>query len=366
MGEVLEANLLLETCPVGLVVVADNGSIEQINREIERMFGYRREELLGCASERLVPDGRARQHRAARRLYFSDPSRSGFARRFEVQARRRDGGSLLVEVALAPLPNSRPPRVLAAVWDISERKAIEEEHAQRRRELERSNVELEQFAAIASHDMREPLRMVISYTELLAEHFEGTLDTRTEKFMGYVIEGAKRMQRLIDDLLAYSRLEARAQSLVPTRAENALRDVLQDMRPLIQESAAVITHDELPILLVDPVQLDQLFANVIGNAIKFRREEPPRVHVRADALNGMWRIAIEDNGIGLDKKFSQRIFQMFQRLHERNKYEGSGIGLAVAKKIVERHGGQIWVESNEGPGTTFYFTLPGIAQTRAS
>jgi PAS domain S-box-containing protein len=367
MGDLLDNNSLFDLCPVGLLVVEPSGTIERVNDEVERLFGYRRAELVGTRTERLVPGAVQLRHTAQRRLYFSRPQRRTLGQGTELQVVRRDGTEFTVEVALTPLKTASGVRALVLVADITARKELEEEHAQRHRELERSNLELEQFAAIASHDMREPLRMVVSYTDLLAEHFEGKLDARTQKFMGYVTEGAKRMQRLIDDLLAYSRLDVHKQHPVPTRAEDALRDVLQDMRPLIQESGAQITHDDLPALLVDPVQFDRLLANVIHNAIKFRRDEPPRVHISADSWQGMWRFAVKDNGIGLDKAYSQRIFQMFQRLNERAKYEGSGIGLAVAKKIVDRHGGQIWVESIPGHGATFYFTLPGVAaRVRAS
>jgi PAS domain S-box-containing protein len=366
MGELLDANLLFDVCPVGLILLDSAGTIARVNDEIERMFGYRRTELVGSCTERLVPGAVQKRHAAQRRLYFAQPERRTVGQGAELQAVRRDGTEFLVEVAMTPLSTAHGVCALAAVTDISERKALEEEHTRRHQELERSNLELEQFAAIASHDMREPLRMVVSYTELLAEHFDGKLDARTQKFMSYVTEGAKRMQRLIDDLLAYSRLDVHRQHPVPTRVEDALRDVLQDMRPLIQETGAQITYGDLPTLLVDAVQFERLLANVIHNAIKFRRDEPPRVQIRADAWQGMWRLAVQDNGIGLDKAHSQRIFQMFQRLNERAKYEGSGIGLAVAKKIVERHGGQIWVDSSPGQGATFYFTLPGAARVRAS
>jgi PAS domain S-box-containing protein len=366
MADELDASLLLEACPVGLLVVAADGKIARVNAELERMFGYARAELVGSGTERLIAPDEQKRHAAQRRLLFARPERRGFGSALQLCAVRKDGSELTVEVAVSPLGGALESYLLVLVADISERQQREDEHAERREELERSNLELEQFASIASHDMREPLRMIISYTDLLVEQFDGKLDARSEKFMGYISEGAKRMQRLIDDLMAYSRLDSRAQPAVPVRAEDAIRDVLQDMRPLVQETGTQVTHDALPTLLIDPVQLDQLLANVIHNAIKFRRDEKPRVHIRADFMQGMWRFAVQDNGIGLDTKYAQRIFQMFQRLHERTKYDGSGIGLAVAKKIVERAGGKIWVESSPGHGATFYFTLPGLAETRAS
>jgi PAS domain S-box-containing protein len=357
-----------EMCPAGSMLVASTGTIELANQALASMFGYEPSDLLGRCSDELVPPALRRRHAAQRRLYFLRPLRVGVGAGVELQGMRRDGSEFTLELALAPLraASGQPPRVLAMLADISARKKTDAEHARRRNELERSNAELEQFAYVASHDLREPLRMIASYTELLAEHFEGKLDPRTERFIGYVREGAKRMQRLIDDLLAFSRLEARAQAQGPARADDALHHALADMRPLIRDAEAQITHDVLPTLLADSVQLEQLFQNILHNAIKFRRDEPVRVHVSAEAVNDMWRFAVQDNGIGIEQQYCARIFKMFQRLHDRSKYDGSGIGLAMAKKIVERHGGEIWVESNPGQGSTFYFTLPNYRESHAA
>jgi PAS domain S-box-containing protein len=362
------ATTWIEMCPAGLIVVTSTGAIELANHAVESMLGYGFGELRGICCDELIPVAQRRRFAARRRLFFSDPARIDLGSNIEAEVRRRDGSELYVELALSPLHSlvGQPARAVVLVADITQRKNVEEEHARRRQELERSNAELEQFAYVASHDLREPLRMIASYTGLLGEHFEGKLDPRTERFMGYVREGAKRMQRLIDDLLAYSRLDARSQPRVPTRADDALQHALVDMRPLLCEVAAQITHDALPLLLVDPVQLDQLFQNIVHNAIKFRGNEPPRIHVSAERIEGMWRFAVQDNGIGIDEQYCTRIFQMFQRLHDRSKYDGSGIGLAIAKKIVDRHGGQIWVESKPGQGSTFYFTLPPISESHAA
>jgi PAS domain S-box-containing protein len=364
-GDPWEATLL-EHCPAGLMVVLRDGTIEHVNRAVEVMFGYSRSELIGLSSETLVPAATRRRQRALRRLYFRRPELRNLGRGIELQGLRHDHSEFPLELAFAPLPAAGTLRAVVLLVDVSDRKEQEYDNERRRVELERSNVELEQFTAVASHDMREPLRMIVSYVDLLAEDLAGKLDPRTEKFMGYVSDGAKRMQRLIDDLLAYSRLNARAQPLVPTSAQDALRGVLRDMRPQILESGAEIIYEGLPTLLVDPVQLDQLLQNVVHNAVKFRGDDPPRVQIEAEpAANNFWRFSVRDNGIGIEPKYSQRIFQMFQRLHERGKYEGSGIGLAVAKKIVDRHGGQIWVESNPGQGSTFFFTLPGWVERSA-
>jgi hypothetical protein len=229
-------------------------------------------------------------------------------------------------------------------------------------ELARSNKELEQFAYVASHDLQEPLRMVGSYMQLLAERYQGQLDERAERYIAYAVDGANRMKRLIDDLLAYSRAGTQSTALVPTDSQAVLEDVLGGLQVAIEEKQATVTHDPLPTVLADEVQLGQVFQNLIANALKFSNEAPPRIHVGAqrDAERGAWRFSVADNGIGLDPKFAERIFVIFQRLHGPTEYPGTGMGLAICKKIVERHGGRMWVESQPGQGATFYFTLPGV------
>jgi light-regulated signal transduction histidine kinase (bacteriophytochrome) len=236
--------------------------------------------------------------------------------------------------------------------DVTERKEYEEE-------LKRSNAELEQFAYIASHDLQEPLRMVSSYTQLLARRYRDQLDEDADEFIGYAVDGAERMQQLINALLSYSRVGTRRVEFAPTDLSVVVEKVLSDLRLSIQESGLDITSDELPTVNGDRTQLAQLFLNLIGNAIKFRKEgEPPKVHVGAGRRAGEWLISVRDNGIGLDSQYADRVFAIFQRLHGRGKYPGTGIGLAVCKRIVERHGGKIWAESAPGEGSTFYFTLP--------
>ncbi|MBE0517378.1 MAG: GHKL domain-containing protein [Methanophagales archaeon] len=225
-------------------------------------------------------------------------------------------------------------------------------------ELERSNAELEQFAYVASHDLQEPLRMVASYTQLLARRYKGKLDADADEFIGYAVDGANHMQMLINDLLTYSRVSTRGKPFEPAECETILDQTLLDLRMAIEEGDAVITHDPLPIVMADALQLTQLFQNLIGNAIKFHGEEPPSVHVSVEQKGNEWVFSVRDNGIGIDPKYADRIFKIFQRLHNRREYPGTGIGLAICKKIVERHGGHIWVESQPGKGAAFYFTIP--------
>jgi light-regulated signal transduction histidine kinase (bacteriophytochrome) len=228
----------------------------------------------------------------------------------------------------------------------------------RTEELTRSNVELDQFASVVSHDLQEPLRMITAYVRLLQTQYGAKLDKDADEFIGYVVDGAQRMQGLIDDLLTYSRVGTRGKEFTATDCNEVLARTLLNLTPAINESGARITHDQLPIVFGDEFQLGQLLQNLIGNAIKYRGQGPPEAHVGCEALGKMWRFAVKDNGIGIDPEYAERIFVIFQRLHTRQEYPGTGIGLAICKRIVERHGGEIWVESSAGKGSIFYFTLP--------
>jgi PAS domain S-box-containing protein len=233
-----------------------------------------------------------------------------------------------------------------------------EELATKAEELARSNSELQHFAYVASHDLQEPLRMVASYVELLARRYKGKLDADADEFIAFAVDGATRMQALINALLVYSRVGTRAKEFEPTDCETLLDSTLAGLKAAIEESGASITRDPLPTIMADGTQLGQLFQNLIGNAIKFRNHKPPEIHVSAKRSGKEWLFTVSDNGIGFDSQYAERIFVMFQRLHAKGEYPGTGIGLAICKKIVERHGGQIRVESKPGEGATFYFTIP--------
>ncbi len=249
--------------------------------------------------------------------------------------------------------------LLAGVgMDITERRRAEDQLKKALVDLERSNKELEQFAFVASHDLQEPLRMVSSYTQLLAERYEGQLDEKAKKYIAYAVDGAVRMQRLINDLLTYSRVATRGQSLETADSHALLGEAIRNLGAAIDESQALITTDDLPTVHVDPAQLVLVFQNLLSNAIKFRGEDFPRVHVSASDAGREWAFAVTDNGIGIDPQYADRIFVIFQRLHTRLEYPGTGIGLAVCKRIVERHGGRIWFDSEFGKGSSFFFSLP--------
>ncbi len=249
--------------------------------------------------------------------------------------------------------------------DITERKHAEEElrraHADLERkatELQRSNSELEQFAYVASHDLQEPLRMVSSYTQLVLRRYGERLDGDAKEFMAYVVDGAARMKQLIEDLLAYSRVGTRGKEFKPVAVEAAVRRAINNLRAAIEETGASITYDALPTVDADDVQLAQLFQNLMGNALKFRSQSVPRIHVSSKETEAEWEFAVADNGIGIEPQYFERIFMVFQQLHTKGEFPGTGIGLAICKKVVERHGGRIWVISRPGEGSAFHFTLP--------
>jgi PAS domain S-box-containing protein len=255
------------------------------------------------------------------------------------------------------------PCLIGMGIDITERKRAEDVLRRRTQELARSNADLEQFAYVASHDLQEPLRAVSSYTQLLARRYQERLDGDAKRFIDRSIAAVARMQALIRDLLTYSRIGTRGEVFQPIDCEAVLRDVLDDLQAAITETGAAVTHTALPVVPGDASQLGQLLQNLIGNAIKFRGEAPPCVHLAAERLRGRWRFSVRDNGIGIEREYADRIFVIFQRLHSRRAYPGTGVGLAICKKIVERHGGRIWVESEAGRGTEVFFELPASAST---
>ncbi len=251
-----------------------------------------------------------------------------------------------------------PQQMIGINYDITDRKQAEQALQQLTLELQRSNQELEQFAYVASHDLQEPLRAITSYTQLLAKRYQGQLDAKADKYIDYVVDGAARMQQLIRDLLAYSRVGRYELKRRPTDCNAILEQVRHDLQVEIAKSNAVIIVDALPTILADTAQVTQLFQNLIGNALKYRGQAPPMVKVSVKQQGNDWAFSIQDNGIGIEPQYAERIFEIFQRLHTRREYEGTGLGLAICKKIIERHHGRLWVESQLGQGATFCFTLP--------
>jgi PAS domain S-box-containing protein len=349
---------LLEAAPDAMVVVNQRGEIVLLNVQAEKQFGYRRDELLGQRLTNIIPEGFAERLVADALRTTAEALAQQIGTGIELTGLRKDGSQFPIELMLSPLESSEGVLVTAAIRDITARKAAEARLVQKVEELNRSNEELEQFAYIASHDLQEPLRMVASYTQLLSKRYKGKLDSDADQFIAFAVDGASRMQHLIQDLLAYSRVGKRGGELLDVSSEEALEQALINLRGAIEESGAVVTHDPLPRVMADADQLTQVLQNLVGNAIKYQRPGIPLIHLSvARDSEGMWLFSIRDNGLGIDSQFFEKIFGMFQRLHKREEFAGTGMGLAICKKIVERHGGKIWVESRPGAGSTFRFTL---------
>ncbi len=345
----------VEASPSGMMMVDPHGTILLVNREIERLFNYSREELVGQSVEVLVPAHTRGRHPALRASFQADPQSRPMGAGRDLFGRRKDGSEIPVEIGLNPIETDEGGFVLASVVDIGPRKHAEEE-------LRRSNEELERFAYVASHDLQEPLRTVASYVQLLDRRYRERLDSDASEFIDFAVSGVTRMQRLIEDLLAFSRVGTQGSTPTPISAEDALQAAVESLHAAIDESGAIVSHDRLPDVLGDSRQLEQLLTNLLGNALKFHGADLPRVHMDAVREGRFWVFRVRDNGIGIDPQYFGRIFVIFQRLHGRNEYPGTGVGLAISKKIVERHGGRIWVESSPGAGATFCFTLPGVPE----
>jgi PAS domain S-box-containing protein len=353
---------LLESAPDAIVIADGAGCIALVNRQAEQMFGYSRAELIGQSLEILLPERFRARHERHREAYYANAHTRPMGVGLTLFGRRKDGGEFPVEISLSPTHLPDGFLVTSIIRDVTEQRAVEERLRRTADELQRSNAELEQFAYVASHDLQEPLRMVASYTQLLARRYRGRLDDDADEFIAYAVDGAQRMQQLIQDLLAYSRVGTRGRAFAPVDCAAVVDRAVGDLGGAVAESGAVVTRDDLPSVLADPTQLRQLFQNLIGNALKYRGAAPPRVHVsaarEAARAGEAWHFAVRDNGIGIAPAYAERIFAVFQRLHTQAEYPGTGIGLAICRKIVERHGGRIWVASTPGAGATFHFTLP--------
>jgi PAS domain S-box-containing protein len=344
---------LIEASLDPLVTIGSDGKITDVNSATERATGRTRQDLVGTDfADYFTEPEKARQG-------YEQVFREGFVRDYPLEIREPNAHTIpvLYNASIYRDEAGQVQGVFAAARDISERRRMEAVLAQRAEALERSNRELEQFAYVASHDLQEPLRMVASYVELLARRYQGHIDDKADKYIHYIVDGATRMQTLINDLLTFSRVATRAKPFTCTSAENALAEVLGNLERSIADKQATVTHDPLPEVVVDPTQFEQVMQNLVGNGIKFC-EQKPQVHVSAVGRGDFWEFSVRDNGIGIAPEHRERLFVLFQRLHTRQAYPGTGIGLAVCKKIVERHGGRIWVESKPGQGSTFYFTIP--------
>jgi PAS domain S-box-containing protein len=360
---------LLESAPDAMVLVNADGIIQVTNKQCATIFGYKKEDLMGHSVDMLFPERLHGDKKAHRAQFFSDPNMRTVGSRLELPAIRRNGEEFPVEISLSPLETEEGVLLMsAALRDVSEKKRMEQEIRevntnlekkvqQRTAELELKNKELEQFAYVASHDLQEPLRTTTGFVDALRKQYKGKLDEHADLYLSYIAQSSDRMKTLIKDLLDYSRI-GREKQFIPVDGNALLKEVLADLDKVIRENQAVIKAEKLPEVMAFPTELKLLFQNLISNSIKFRKPgETPCIAISVEKDNGFWRFTVKDNGIGIDPRHQDRIFIIFQRLHNRTDYEGSGIGLAHCKKIVELHGGKIWVASTLGEGSTFFFTL---------
>ncbi len=352
---------LVELLHEGVVIVDPEEIITFANPRMAEMCGCPLRDLIGRSFLSLAD---AENAEAVRKSLGR--RKRGMQGRCEVSLRRQDGSRLYVSLQASPMTDGRGRHAgsLVTLVDMSERKRAEERLRVYAENLKRSNEDLERFAYVSSHDLQEPLRTIVSFTQLLERRYKGQMGREADEYIDYIVDAGKRMQALINDLLEYSRVTTRGGEITESDSEMALEQAISNLRSQLEASGTAVTHDPLPAVLADPPQLVQVFQNLISNAVKYRREdEPPKVHVSAERRNGYVQFSVADNGIGIEPQYFDRIFVIFQRLHGREKYSGTGIGLAVVKRIVERHGGAIRVESEPGKGATFFFTLPEPLRT---
>lgn len=374
----------IEYAPTAMVMTDRRGRIFMVNQEAERLFGYQREELFGKSVEVLIP----RRSRESHKRHREEFAATGGSRRIgagrDLLALRKDGTELQVEIGLNTIETEEGLFVLSSVTDISDRKRLEaelrkanellearvgertaelaaqtEELRRSNEALERSNMELQHFAYVASHDLQSPLRSISGFAQLLQEQYQNQLDAQAEDWIRRAVGSIQQMQALIRDLLAYSSVDARTRPFEETDFQEVFDDAVKALNASIQDSGAMVTCDSLPVVLGDRWQLVQLMQNLLANALIYRRNNhPSAVHVSAVRQGTEWVFSVRDDGIGIDPKYHERVFEIFRRLHDQQEYPGTGIGLAICRRVVQGHGGRIWLESEPGRGSIFYFSIP--------
>ncbi|MFQ5470073.1 MAG: ATP-binding protein [Gammaproteobacteria bacterium] len=348
---------IVDSMVEGLITINANGIIESFNPAAEKLFGYQSIEVIGENIKKLLPAPHYKQHDDYIKRYLDTGEGQIIRKGREVEGRHKNGKLIPIYLSISELNIDEEKYFVGITMDITRLKEAENKLRLRSEELERSNTDLEQFAYIASHDLQEPLRMITSYLQLLERKYQGKLDDQADKYIHYAVDGSKRMKELIESLLVFSRVGKLGNPLGPVDTNKVLESVMSDLGIAISDSGARIEFKQLPVVLSDSHDLYHVFLNLITNAIKYRSDSNLALNIEAIQDNDFWQFSVSDNGIGMEPQFHERIFQIFRRLHGVNEYSGTGIGLALCKKIIERHGGKIWVESEPGKGSTFFFTL---------
>jgi PAS domain S-box-containing protein len=356
---------IIDSAPTPLIMANTIGRIVLVNAEVESLFGYSKKELHGLTIEDLIPERFRGGHAEHRARFVKKSSKRGMSSRADLCARKKDGTEFPVEVRLNPIPTDEEPFVVAAVIDLTERRRHEDELRRSNAALEKSNRELQQLARIASHDLQTPLRGIAGFAQLLQSDYEGKLSPEADAHINRIVGGTKRMQELIEDFLTYTSVTTRARPFAPTDLNAVLDSALARLQSVIADADAKVTREELPVIDCDPAQMAELLQNLIANGIKYRGDTRPKIHVSAKQSGDEWLIAVSDNGIGIAPQHYEKVFEVFRRLHTTAKYPGTGIGLAICRRIVDRHGGRIWVESAAKQGSTFCFTMP-LRQSEAA
>jgi len=345
---------LYDFAPVGYFTFDKDGLILEANLTGSQMLGVARGALIKKPFHIFV----SKESQDRYYLHRQAVSRSTAKQSCEITLKRKDGETFGAMLESISADTKGDFFYRTAVTNITDRNLIEKKLEKVAAELERSNEDLEQFAYVVSHDLREPLRGINGFMDLLYKAYKDKLDEKAIEYIKYATDSAKRMDDLLTSLLRYSHVQTQEKSFAPIPIRGALRAALANLKMNIDETGACITSDELPTVAADGIQMTELFQNLIANAIKFRGDQKPQIHVGCQKQKDCWQFSVQDNGIGIDQQFNERIFVIFQRLHARDKYPGYGIGLSICRRIVERHGGRIWVESQPGQGTTFCFTIP--------
>ena len=347
---------LYEFAPVGYITFDATGTIREINLAGASLIGMTRNNLINRRLQLFLAPGSVTQFDE----FCTSAPKSNDRQMCEVRLGNLAHAHKSVRIEGQEIENNSGGITVfrAFLLDVTEQRQSEEEAKASRKNLERSNLELEQFAYVASHDLKEPLRMVTSFSQLLAQRYRGKLDPDADEFIGYIVEGAHRMDALINDLLDFSRVASQRKPFALTDMNRVVEKVIHDLSVTIREEGAKVEVGPLPTVMADNSQMTQLFQNLMANAIKFHGNDPIRIEIRAEKLGGEYTFFIRDNGIGIPPEYFEKIFGMFQRLHANEQFAGTGIGLAICRRIVEGHGGRIWVESEVGRGSTFFFTIP--------
>lgn len=350
--------LVVQSVNEAIVVADSNGNIIQWNKGAESRFGYSPEEAIGKPLTLLMPERYRESHlKGLARLHQGGESHV-IGKTLQLHGRRRSGEEFPLELRISMFTKEQEQYFVGVIRDITEQKKADEIKIQAEA-LSRSNKELEQFAYVVSHDLQEPLRTIVSYVQLLEQRYKAKIDEKAERLIFRAVEGGKRMQRLINDLLTYSRVNWQLNETEPVDSAVILAQVLRNLRAIIHETHAVITYDPLPVVAGSPIHMIQLFQNLIGNSLKFHRpDSPPTIHISARKSGQECIFSFADQGIGIQPEFRDRVFRIFQRLNTRQEFEGTGIGLAICKRVVEQLRGRIWLESEPGKGSTFLFTIP--------